>query len=178
MTGLSLWHSPQSKKRVHHFSAGRTPSPAAIHSFHEVSQLWKTASTIRGLNRSVPKAITAEMSSYRKSAPFRRAGRTPPGVEGQQQSHCVGKEEWQVWKQLWHCHMLLLGRCCHVTVCQIKRSEVKHRAVNRDGDLAVVNVYAGVLMIQNRVRNTKCGLKPQQLENHVLHCTVKHQTGV
>ncbi len=109
-------------QRNYHFSAGLTPSPTAIHSFHEVSQLSKTTSTRRGLNRSVPKAITAEMSSYRKSASFRGSGRTPSRVEGQQQSHRVEKEEWQMWTQLKHCHMLLLGRCCHVTVCQMRAS--------------------------------------------------------
>lgn len=89
------WHHPPDSERptsllndhcgtpsLHHISAGPTPSAAAVHSVHEASQLSKIASNLRGLNSSVPKAISATMSSYRKSFSFTRSGKSPLRMKG------------------------------------------------------------------------------------------------
>lgn len=54
-----------------------------MHSSPEVSWHSKAVFTPGGQNRALPKAITAELSSYRKSVVFTRCGKAPTGVEGQ-----------------------------------------------------------------------------------------------
>lgn len=93
---------------------------------HEASQLSKTAFTLTSPNRSIPKAISAEMSSHTGNQIHSEdLAKSPSGVEGQQQSHHADKDEWQTQKRSYSHYTVLLGMCyCtmshwNVTVWQI-----------------------------------------------------------
>lgn len=81
-----------------------------------------TALTLRDMNRSVPKATCAEMSSQRKSVSFRRSGKAPSRVAGQQHSH---RKHLFVKRRLWEGAAMSNGNT--------------HPTENCDGGMSVVN---------------------------------------
>lgn len=124
------------------------PSPAAARSFHKVSQLSKNTLTLRGLNRSVPEDVCAEMSSQRKSVSFRRSGKAASRVAGQQRSHRKSDKRGSN-------SNVLVGRCCH---------ESAYPTENWDGVFFSCKCSKTFMWAsRNKAQKTKCGVKDRNL---------------